>query len=147
METEMLAFLQEYLNTHHPVHLLDDLNTLKAYLGQRQQSAVPDPKTDTAPYMALDRIQTRMLEHYKPFTRYDEEDVILLTFCGYYYIIRTTSGLQRKQEMLTNYMRFFNDIAFWHYRADSIRHPELWQHLYNWVRHGDLADPYGTGNA
>ena len=147
METEMLAFLRKYMETFHPMYILDDLYTLRAYLEQRQKSPVPDPKTDVAPYMALDRIQTRMLEHYRPLMQYEEESVIVLAFCGYYYIIRTTSGLQRKQEIMESYMRFFRDIAFWYYRTDCIRYPVMWQHLFNWVTDGDLTDPYGTGNA
>ena len=83
---------------------------------------------------SADHIADYLLEHLVPFVKYDEQSMLLLSFCSYLFIhLAQIQGYDKKEE-LRHYLRFYKNIVFWHYPVEEIKYPYLWGMIYNWMR-------------
>ena len=72
------------------------------------------------------------LQHLKPFSKYDEEGMLIASFCGFINMCLKLMG--DKEKAIREFNQFFDDIVFWDYPTNEIKYPALWKALYKLVK-------------
>ena len=75
-----------------------------------------------------------MIKKLNTALKYDEEAMIILSFCGHYdlkYAKRVRGG---KDEALNDFYKFYESRPFWDYSVSELKYPELWVYLTVWIR-------------
>lgn len=75
-----------------------------------------------------------LIEKMNTVLKYDEEAMVILSFCGCYdlkYAKRVRGG---KEEALNDFYKFYESRPFWNYSVSEIKFPKLWSYLTVWIR-------------
>ena len=74
-----------------------------------------------------------LLEPSNKLFKYDEDAMLILSFCGYYYLKYAKRVKGGREEALRDYYKFYKKIPFWKYSINDSRHPDLWAYLSAWI--------------
>ena len=113
----------------HELHSLEDiLNRIK-----KLTDIIDD---ESISIMKVKRLTKKIYEYYlrylKPFSKYDEEGMLIASFCGFINMCFILIG--DKAKATHEYNLFFGNIVFWNYPTNEIKYPDLWRALYRLVK-------------
>ena len=136
IEKEMIPIIDQYRQAYFINNRDEDFDyhimRVRDYLWLKHNQN--KDKEETPPFRSLYKIQKRLLKNYETHLKYNESAVIVLTFCGYYYIIKCCGDEFSIKKERPGFMRFFDDIIFWNYNVRDIQYQEVWNHLYNLIK-------------
>jgi len=100
----------------------------KSYVGDIKEKNLPGRK-----WYLTGKVTDILLEASNTLLKYDEDAMLILSFCEYYdlkYAKRVKGG---REEALRDYYKFYKKRPFWKYSINDLRHPDLWAYLSAWI--------------
>ena len=100
----------------------------KSYVGDIKEKDLPGRK-----WYLTGKVTDILLEASNTLLKYDEDAMLILSFCGYYDLKYAKHVKGGREEALRDYYKFYKKRPFWKYSINDLRHPDLWAYLSAWI--------------